>query len=80
MNTIFDKHSEKFNLNNSLTDSIPILMCVCVCVFLCKCVCVYVQITVCMNMKLYEQSTPTENQSNDTSATDIEYEEVTTNK
>lgn len=33
-----------------------------------------------LSKKLYEQSTPTENQSNDTSATDIEYEEVTTNK
>lgn len=33
-----------------------------------------------LSKKLYEQSTPTENQSNDTNATDIEYEEVTTNK
>jgi len=33
-----------------------------------------------LSKKLYEQSTPTETQSNDTSATDIEYEEVTTDK
>lgn len=33
-----------------------------------------------LSKKLYEQSTPTENQSNETNATDIEYEEVTTNK
>ena len=33
-----------------------------------------------LSKKLYEQSTPTENQSNDTSATDIEYEEVTADK
>jgi molecular chaperone DnaK len=33
-----------------------------------------------LSKKLYEQSTPTENQSNDTSATDIEYEEVTVDK
>ena len=33
-----------------------------------------------LSKKLYEQSTPTETQSNDTSATDIEYEEVTADK
>jgi len=33
-----------------------------------------------LSKKLYEQSTPTENQSNDTSTTDIEYEEVTVDK
>lgn len=33
-----------------------------------------------LSKKLYEQSTPTENQSNNTSATDIEYEEVTADK
>ena len=33
-----------------------------------------------LSKKLYEQSTPTENQSNDTSTTDIEYEEVTADK
>lgn len=33
-----------------------------------------------LSKKLYEQSTPTENQSNDTSTTDIEYEEVIADK